>query len=73
MQTKKVNHYVAWNIYKNQWTAKYQGFAESFEEFYKMCKVKGFDIESTDVIECMKKDIRNPIGNPLEKKVMEDL
>lgn len=73
MKTKKVNHYVAWNIYKNQWTAKYQGIAESFEEFYNMCKQKGFDIESTDEIECLKKDVRNPIGKPAKKWVMEDL
>lgn len=74
MQTAKVNHYAAWNVdNKNHWTAKFQGIAESFDEFYKMCKQKGFDIESTDQIECLQKDVRKPNGSPKEKFVMEDL
>lgn len=74
MQTTKVNHYVAWNMDGNyHYTSKYQGIAESFDEFYKMCMEKGFDIESTVQIECVRKDVRKPNGSPKEKFVMEDL
>ncbi len=30
---KAVNHYVAWLEYKDQRSARYQGFAESLDEF----------------------------------------
>lgn len=63
---KAVNHYVAWIEYKGQRSARYQGFAESLDEFRRMCEEKHFNLNETDEIECIKKDARNAVGRPCE-------
>lgn len=73
----KVNFYVAWDkgisnpkISRSQ-TANYQGYAESIEEFIQMCKRNGFDVDSTNHIECLRKDARELSGFPVDKWVIE--
>lgn len=68
---EKVNHYVAWLEYKGQRTARYQGFAESLDEFRRMCEEKHFNLDETDEIECIKEDARNAVGRPCQKVVTE--
>lgn len=70
---KKVNHYVAWlPEIKGSRSARYQGVAESEEEFVKMCEEQGYDIHDADLaIECVKENVRNEMGRPCEKKVSE--
>lgn len=68
---KAVNHYVAWLEYKGQRSARYQGFAESLDEFRQMCEEKHFNLDETDEIKCIKKDARNAVGRPCEKIVTE--
>ena len=47
---KAVNNYVAWLEYKGQRSARYQGFAESLDEFRQMCEEKHFNLDETDEI-----------------------
>lgn len=68
---EKVNHYVAWMEFHGDRSARYQGYAESEEEFKSMCKEHGYDLSIVDEIECVKKDARNEIGRPIEKKLSE--
>ena len=68
---KKVNHYVAWIEYKGQRIARYQGFAETLDEFKTMCEEMHFNLADTDEIECIKEDARDAGGRPCEKKVTE--
>ena len=68
---KAVNHYVAWLEYKGQRSARYQGFAESLDEFRRMCEEKHFNLDETDEVECIKKDARNAVGRSCEKIVTE--
>lgn len=73
----KVNLYVAWDkgisnpkISFSQ-TANYEGHAESIEEFIQMCQRNGFDVDSTNHIECLIKDVRGLSGFPVDKWVIE--
>lgn len=67
----KVNHYVAWQEFHGDRSARYQGFAETQEEFELMCKEKNFDLSEVDEIECIKEDARDAGGRPCEKKATE--
>lgn len=68
---KTVNHYVAWMEYKGDRSVRYQGFAESEDEFKTMCENNSYDLSSVDGVECVRENARNEIGRPCEKKVTE--
>ena len=68
---RKVNLYVA-NLPEvgGCTTARYQGIAESKEEFITMCEEAGYNLDGFDIVE-LKKDCRNEIGQPCKKQVTE--
>lgn len=66
-----INHYVAWMHFHGDKSARFQGLAESEEEFREMCMMKGFDLSEADQIECVKKDCQDPLGKPCRKSVNE--
>lgn len=66
-----INHYVAWMHFHGDKTARYQGLAESEEEFRELCKKKGFDLSEADEIECVKTDCKDPLGVSCKKSVKE--
>lgn len=68
---RKVNHYVA-NLTEQEGctTARYQGIAESKEEFITMCEEAGYNLDGFDIVE-LKKDCRNEIGQSCRKHVTE--
>lgn len=73
----KVNLYVAWDkgvinpkISFSQ-TADYEGVAESIEEFVQMCQRNGFDVDSANHIQCLRKDVRKLSGFPCDKWVFK--
>lgn len=66
-----INHYVAWIYFHGVKTARFQGLAESEEEFHEMCKEKGFDLSEADEVECIKTDCTDPLGNPCKMSVKE--
>lgn len=68
---RKVNQYVA-NLPEvgGCTTARYQGIAESRDEFISMCEEAGYNLDGFDIVE-LKKDCRNEIGQPCNKQVSE--
>lgn len=51
-------------------TARYQGIAESREEFITMCQQAGYDLDGLDIVE-EKRNVRNQMGQPCKKQVSE--
>ena len=70
---RKANHYVAWlPERKGSRSARYQGIAESEEEFIAMCEEQGYDIHDSELsIELEHKNVRNEMGRPCAKNVSE--
>lgn len=68
---RQVNHYVA-NLTEHEGctTARYQGIAESREEFITMCEEAGYDLDGLDIVE-EKRNVRNEIGQTCKKQVSE--
>ena len=67
-----INHYIAYSSeYNGCRYAVYQGFCESESEFIAMCNEKGFDINELEVEEG-KRNIRDEMGRPFDKKVWKD-
>lgn len=53
-------------------TARYQGIAESMDEFITMCEEQGYEIHDEDLtIELEKENVRNEMGRPCKKTVSE--
>lgn len=51
-------------------TARYQGIAESREEFITMCQEAGYDLDGLDIVE-EKRNVRNEMRQPCRKQVSE--
>lgn len=58
-------------LFHGEKTARFQGLAESEEEFREMCRMKGFDLSEADQIECIKEDCKDPVGKPCRKYISE--
>lgn len=69
---RNVNKYVAWIDFRGDRTAKFQGVADSEEEFRQMCADKGFDLSEVDEVECIKENVKDSIGKPCKKQVTQD-
>lgn len=67
----EINHYVAWMHFHGDRTARFQGFAESEEEFKRMCEEKNFDISEADEIEYVRRNVRGLLGRLCKKSVSE--